>query len=194
MASRSATLDPQAHRALQQATTALLELDTETAQQQLDSIETSSPEALAAADRLRAELAVIGAPAHPFDGVRWLQGTPDDLDLNQPLLLVFWEPWCAFCRDALPRVEALWQAWRDQGLQVIALTRLTGERTGRDALVVVERHRISFPVGVEPNAALGDHYAVTGVPAAVLLHDGAVLWRGHPTLVNDHLLQRVFSR
>lgn len=151
------------------------------------------PTSRAASSALRRfrELQMVGEPAPPMGVVRWLQGeAPPDSEVQ---VLVFWEQWCPHCRDGLPRLSALAPAWAEQGVQIIGLTRLSKRSTEELVAEFYAEYRIGFPTALTGDA-VNAAYAVTGVPAAAVVRDGVVIWRGHPDRLTDGLLERLIAQ
>ena len=49
------------------------------------------------------------------------------------------------------------------------------------------------PSSIAHQALLSGAYAVSGIPAAALVKDGKVIWRGHPSRLTDELVQQLLS-
>lgn len=145
-----------------------------------------SSRAASAALRLDKELKVVGRRPTPLDDVRWYQGEASWEDATATLV-VFWEVWCPHCTREVPRLEATSQIWEPRGLQVVALTKLTRGRTDEEVRSFILEHQLTFPVGWE-DGRYAEQFSVSGVPAAAVVRDGVVIWRGHPAQINDGLL------
>ena len=89
------------------------------------------PDAAAWTRSLDRELEVLGKPAPKDWSIEtWFQGQSDVvLDGSRPTVVLFWEAWCPHCRHEAPRLEALYERYRERGLQVIGVTRLTHDAT-----------------------------------------------------------------
>lgn len=146
--------------------------------------------AFAAASRRARELALVGQFAPPRAPDRWLQGEPPPPSPVQ--VLVFWEEWCPHCTRELPELSALAPAWAAQGVQIIGLTRLTKSSTEERVAAFYAEHQIAFPTALISDAT-NDAYAVTGIPAAAVVRDGVVIWRGHPAKLTPETMTRLLE-
>ncbi len=65
----------------------------------------------------------VGRPAPSFMATL-LDGTRFDLAAHRGEVVIvnFWATWCAPCREEMPAFDALQQAYRDQGLQIVAVS------------------------------------------------------------------------
>lgn len=145
----------------------------------------------AAARRLYAELQVVGQAAPSLDGTTWLQGAAPSISTNSPAsLYVFFEAWCPHCRNHLPKTQAQANVWGDDGLAVVGLTRMTRDVTPDQVLSLAGELGLRFPIG-RATEALWQGFAVSGVPAAAVVRDGMIVWRGHPANLSDDLLREL---
>ena len=134
------------------------------------------------ATRLRGELAVIGK-ATPADwGIdKWFQGESDiDLSGDKTTVLVFWETWCSHCQREVPKLDKLYTSLKGDGLQLVGLTKLTKSSTEDKVRDFIKQRGVSYPMAKE-NGAASRHFGVSGIPAAAVVKDGKVIWRGHPS-------------
>lgn len=66
---------------------------------------------------------------------------------------------------------------------------------GSDALdvyltdILIEDYNLTFAIGKEDGTAT-TQFAVTGIPAAALIQDGVVVWRGHPARVTPEMIEK----
>ena len=137
------------------------------------------------------ELAVVGKEAGTIDVESWFQGyaTLDEAPLT---LVVFWEAWCPHCRRELPEIQGKYERYRDRGLQVVALTRVTKSSTDEKVREFLSENDITFPVAKE-GGETSDDYGVRGIPAAALVRDGQIIWRGHPARITDEDLEALLD-
>ncbi len=157
-----------------------------------DQLEAEFGATLAYADarKLLAELAVIGqrVPSGWSGSIsRWFQGE-SNVNLGEGTsLLVFWELWCPHCRREVPVLKATHERFSSKGLNVVGLTRVTRSATVESVQSFLKEQAIQYPVAQE-TGDLSRAFNVSGIPAAAVVQDGVVIWRGHPARLTDSLL------
>lgn len=77
------------------------------------------------------------------------------------MVLLFWASWCAFCKAEMAAIEPVWLAHQGDGLLVAAVN--AGEKTAEITKFVADL-AISYPVLLDPDAAITRAYGVTGLP------------------------------
>ncbi len=106
------------------------------------------------------------APAFSLKNLQGGQGSLSDYR-GQVILLNFWATWCRPCRAEMPSMERLWQAYRGQGLAVVAVsTDNGGEARVRN---FARRLDLSFPIFLDPDSRVSDAYQVSAVPVSFLI-------------------------
>ncbi|HKQ60560.1 MAG TPA: TlpA disulfide reductase family protein [Candidatus Polarisedimenticolaceae bacterium] len=79
-------------------------------------------------------------------------------------LIDFWATWCAPCREEIPMLRELYQAYGDQGLTILAIS-----DEDREVLrAFVQAQGIPYP-NLIGNDELGEQYGVLGLPMAFLV-------------------------
>ncbi len=139
-----------------------------------------------AARRAAGPLEILGREAGELEVDFWFQGeaTMDDGDLT---LLVFWEWWCPHCKRSMPELQQTWETWGPQGLNLVALTKVTRSATDDLVHAYLEEEGLTYPVAKEIDQSMTHRFQVTGVPAAAIVQDGTILWRGHPSELDDRM-------
>ncbi len=142
------------------------------------------------ARRLEQELAIIGKPAPAtWDIEKWYQGKDQvKLDGSGTTLVVFWEEWCPHCRREVPELVKTYDALKGQGLQVVGLTKITKSSTEEKVQAFISEQKINYPIAKE-TGALSEHFGVSGIPAAAVVKDGKIVWRGHPASLSQDQLK-----
>lgn len=142
------------------------------------------------ARKLIAELEVVGKPV-PTNWAssmeKWYQGE-GEVDLSKgTTLVVFWEVWCPHCRREVPELKATYESFKGKGLSVVGLTKITRSATEESVLEFVKEQGVSYPLAKE-NGDMSREFNVSGIPAAAVVKDGKIIWRGHPARLNDDML------
>ena len=85
---------------------------------------------------------------------------------NVVLLNVF-ATWCRPCRDEMPSLEALFQAYRARRFVVLGVSTDTN---GEKALPpFIKEYALTFPIVVDADQGVSQQYRVRGIPATFLL-------------------------
>ena len=170
------------------ASKAAEEMDYDTAKAKVAELQEkyANSRAARAAQRLNDELAVIGKPASELQVEKWYQGEMSDLDGTT--LLVFWEVWCPHCKREVPKLNGVADKYKAKGLNVVGFTKQTRNTTDEQVSSFISENQVTYPIAKEQGDAMSQHYGIRGIPAAAVVKDGKVVWRGHPARINDAML------
>jgi peroxiredoxin len=83
------------------------------------------------------------------------------------VLLHFWATWCPPCRAAMPSLEALYQEYKHQGFEVLAVA--SDARGGEVVQPFVAKHRLTFLSLQDTNSHVTRLYGVTTLPTTYVL-------------------------
>jgi len=82
------------------------------------------------------------------------------------VFLNFWATWCPPCRDEMPSMEALYQRFKSEGLEIIAVN--LGEFRSIVAAFVND-FNLSFPVVLDAGGDIGLMYGVRAIPSTFII-------------------------
>ncbi len=118
-----------------------------------------------------------GSPAPAFELRRLRDDSLVALDAlrGRVVLINFWATWCKPCEDEMPAMERLYQALRDDGLELLAVS-VDADR--EEVARFQRRLQLSFPILLDPDQKVARAYQTFRYPESLLVGpDGAVLER-----------------
>ncbi len=92
---------------------------------------------------------------------------------RKAVFLNFWATWCPPCRAEMPTMEQAYQAYRGQGLEILAVSVDTAPKETVQAFMA--ELTLSFPALLDPDMAVLYAYRVLGLPASVLIDRQGVI-------------------
>lgn len=122
-------------------------------------------------------------PLHTIDG-RDL--TLAELSEKKPLLVLFWDRWCAACHDTIPLMIKL----NDKRTNVLTIASMSGN----DISVVryLNGHHFNLPVVNDSNGSLAAHWQVTSKPTLLVVAKGEVVSTSSGWTSNTGVLLRLW--
>jgi len=131
---------------------------------------------------LKNEISVIGKGAPVYVGIKdWIQSVDGEkISFSKGVIvLVFGESWCPYCVREIPKLEKIHQAHKSQGLRIIGVTKLSRGASKQKMQQFLRSNKVTFDFFQE-DGELSQYFKVTGIPAAAVIKDGVIVWRGHP--------------
>jgi len=133
------------------------------------------------------EKSLLGKPGPKLEVDKWL-GEKPALE-GKFVLMSFWAPWSAPCKQWIPELNALQKKYSDK-LVVVGIT--AGPET--DVAEMTEP-RIDFASAVDSKAKLSAAAGITSIPYVVLSDpQGIVLYAGHPGAITDKKFPAILAR
>ncbi|MEL6341980.1 MAG: TlpA disulfide reductase family protein [Myxococcota bacterium] len=142
------------------------------------------------ARKMAQELEVIGKKAPDALAVeKWFNNQANiNFASSEPTLIVFWEQWCPHCKREVPKLQETYSKYNPQGLQMVGLTKVTRSSTDDSVAEFIQEKSVSYPIAKE-SGDMSAHFNVSGIPAAAVVKDGEIIWRGHPARLTDEMIQ-----
>lgn len=131
------------------------------------------------------------ALAPPFT-LKLLDGTQLDVATlwkDRPAVLLFFASWCSKCATQQETLAKLGEQYGDK----VAFVGVAGQDTAEKVRTWLSDHKVSYPVGIDPDLAIWRRYAVRTPPAVALVAPGGKLLRGWPGGVDAETLELALS-
>ncbi|MSP63750.1 MAG: TlpA family protein disulfide reductase [Myxococcales bacterium] len=92
------------------------------------------------------------------------------------VLLDFWASWCAPCKQELPELERLKQAYEGKGVVFITIN-IDKERS--NAAQIVERLKLTLPVALDPEGTVAEQYELPTMPTSFVIDRAGIVRHIH---------------
>lgn len=93
---------------------------------------------------------------------------------GKPVYVDFWASWCVPCAQSFPWLNDMRSRYGDD----IQFVGVNVDEHRRDADRFLKRHPAQFDLLFDPAGAMASHFALEGMPSAVILDaKGQVLWQ-----------------
>jgi peroxiredoxin len=91
---------------------------------------------------------------------------------GKTVLLDFWASWCPPCRREMPALQKLYGAFKDRGLEIVAVSIDT---TRSDVAEFATTQGLTFPILLDLDHVAARMYRVAGIPTHYLIDRGGVI-------------------
>ena len=85
---------------------------------------------------------------------------------GQVVLLNFWATWCPPCVMEMPSMENLYQRFKDQGLEILAVNVGESTNTAKD---FIDLHGFTYPVMMDTNHSVARQYGIQYFPTTFII-------------------------
>ncbi len=123
--------------------------------------------------------APVSAKSIPDLRLRDLNGVPQKLSSLRGHIAVvnFWATWCAPCREELPRLSRLSDAYAANGVVFLAVS-LDEKKTGGEIGRAISQYQLHMPVWTGANADTLDQFKMGNVlPATLIVDENGIVLR-----------------
>jgi thiol-disulfide isomerase/thioredoxin len=91
------------------------------------------------------------------------------------VLINFWASWCEACMAEMPSIEKLYERYRSEGLEVVAVN--VDDDPRQVVPQIVKALSLKFPIYTDPKAALQPFFNVVAIPFSVVAdRHQKILW------------------
>lgn len=93
---------------------------------------------------------------------------------GQGVLVNLWASWCIPCRTEMPALERVYQQYRDQGFEILAVN-VTGQDSPSSAMEFAGELGLTFPILFDSEGIVSDQYELRALPTSFFVRpDGTI--------------------
>jgi thiol-disulfide isomerase/thioredoxin len=149
-----------------------------------------------------AELSV-GDPAPTLQTGKWVQGQPvREFEPKHLYIVEFWATWCGPCRQSIPHLNQLAEAFKNKGVVVIGQD-VWDNDAGVAAFVKGMGDKMTYRVALDDKSHDSEGFMTShwwkrgvnhhGIPTAFIIKDQRIAWIGHPMALNEEKINQILS-
>jgi len=116
------------------------------------------------------------APAITLKDTDGKSKTYAELTAGKRTVLFFWASWCHFCRGVLEKIPEQVNFIKSNGIELIGIN--IGESLA-DARKYQEQSKFPFPVFLDEEQNLAQHFSILGIPTFIYFSDGKEVGRNN---------------
>jgi thiol-disulfide isomerase/thioredoxin len=113
------------------------------------------------------------APDFTLDLLGGGQVTLSDLR-GKVVIINLWASWCPPCREEMPAIEKVYQEYKDQGLEVLAVN-VTYQDSEAAAAAFIQNLGLTFLVPLDRTGAVSNRYQLRGLPSTYFVDRQGVI-------------------
>lgn len=143
----------------------------------------------------------VGDKVPALEGVTWLQGDPvKSFDEEGKVYMIeLWATWCGPCVAIIPHVNDLHKKYADKGLVVVGMNVWEDKIEAPTKFLKKQgdamSYRVAYSGGSKADFATNwlKPAGVRGIPHAILIKDGKILYSGHPGQLKDSSIEDMLA-
>ncbi len=104
------------------------------------------------------------------------------------IIMNFWATWCPPCRAEMPAIDRFYEAYKDEGLVVLAINEEESEETVRP---FIQANNFSFPVLLDTEGRVAQQYSTRSFPTTFIIDRQGVIQHVQTGEISEAELERI---
>jgi thiol-disulfide isomerase/thioredoxin len=93
---------------------------------------------------------------------------------GQPVLINLWTSWCPPCKAEMPALERVYQDYKDDGLEILAVNS-TSQDNAADAIGFVQDLGLTFTILFDNDGSVSKQYRLQALPTSIFINREGVI-------------------
>lgn len=114
--------------------------------------------------------------------------------VGKKVFLNFWATWCPPCKEEAPDMQAIYEAYKDQGVEMLAVN-VTNKENGEAAVAqFVKEHGLTFEVLLDKEAVASSMYQVITLPTTYMIDTKGNMVDAIEGPMNEALMKELINK
>jgi cytochrome c biogenesis protein CcmG/thiol:disulfide interchange protein DsbE len=90
------------------------------------------------------------------------------------VLINIWTSWCPPCRAEMPALQQVYEAYRDQGFEILAVN-ATNQDSQQDAVGFAQELGLTFPILLDSTGEVSNLYQLRSLPTSFFVDSRGII-------------------
>lgn len=125
----------------------------------------------------------------------WFAGEKPQAWPNDDLwVMECWATWCGPCIRAIPHMEELWKSYKGKNVRFVGVN-VERNKNPEQLKEFFSKQRVppTYAQAHDFDNRFADHLKVIGIPFAVIIRNGKIVWQGHPMSLKPETLDTLLK-
>ncbi|MDK7664784.1 TlpA disulfide reductase family protein [Cytobacillus oceanisediminis] len=125
-----------------------------------------------------------------------MEGNPVKLSdyRGKAVLLNFWASWCPPCRAEMPHMEKLYNKYKDENFDILAVNLTNTEKNSGDAEKFVKELRLTFTIPMDVKGEAGSDYNIMAYPTSYFIDSDGVIREKVLGALNEEYMEKEIKK
>ncbi|KON87580.1 thiol:disulfide interchange protein [Sporosarcina globispora] len=113
---------------------------------------------------------------------------------GKAVLLNFWASWCPPCRAEMPHMEKLFNKYKDENFDILAVNLTNTEKNSGDAEKFVKELGLTFSIPMDVKGAVGADYNIMAYPTSYFIDSDGVIREKVLGALNEEYMEKEIKK
>ncbi|UOE54036.1 TlpA disulfide reductase family protein [Cytobacillus oceanisediminis] len=125
-----------------------------------------------------------------------MEGNPVKLSdyRGKAVLLNFWASWCPPCRAEMPHMEKLYNKYKDENFDILAVNLTNTEKNSSDAEKFVKELGLTFTIPMDVKGEAGSDYNIMAYPTSYFIDSDGVIREKVLGALNEEYMEKEIKK
>ncbi|MDM5229597.1 TlpA disulfide reductase family protein [Cytobacillus sp. NJ13] len=125
-----------------------------------------------------------------------MEGSPVKLSdyRGKAVLLNFWASWCPPCRAEMPHMEKLYNKYKDENFDILAVNLTNTEKNSGDAEKFVKELGLTFTIPMDVKGEAGSDYNIMAYPTSYFIDSDGVIREKVLGALNEEYMEKEIKK
>ncbi|QED48265.1 peroxiredoxin family protein [Cytobacillus dafuensis] len=113
---------------------------------------------------------------------------------GKTILLNFWATWCPPCKAEMPYMEKLYNKYKNEGFEILAVNVTTSEKSRTNVDEFVKNNELTFTIPLDEIGSASNDYNIRVYPTSFFIDSDGVIRKKVLGAVNEEVMEHEIKR